>query len=110
VELQPGGLWRIDVLQHFNASVDAVLFVCQTARPAAPQEWPVYASLDADAPLSTMTVVDGALVADAACFARTAHLVGESDPEWRSGLKHDCARVMELERDGSGWRARLHGG
>jgi hypothetical protein len=54
-----------------------------------------------------MAVVDGALVADAACLARTAHLAGRSLPEWRSGLKHDCARVMELTRDGGRWRNGL---
>jgi hypothetical protein len=27
--------------------------------------------------------------------------------EWRSGIKHDCARVMELRHDGSGFRNGL---
>jgi hypothetical protein len=47
--------------------------------------------------------VNGKVVADAGAFARTAHLAGSSSPEWRSGVKHDCARVMELERDGERW-------
>ena len=55
-----------------------------------------------------MTVADGSAVADANAHARTAHLAGESDPEWRSGLKHDCSRVMELELAGDGsWENAL---
>ena len=35
-------------------------------------------------------------------FARTRHLAGICEPQWRSGLKHDCARVMELARGATG--------
>lgn len=108
--VSPVGLWRVDAAAHFDASVSAVLFVATTAR-AAPRggrrggTWAVHADLEATAPESSLGVVDGVLVADAARFARTRHLAGDSDPEWRSGVKHDCARVMELERDakGGGW-------
>lgn len=102
--LCPRGLWRIDAQQHFRASVDAVLFVCETGLPGRQKaRWPIYNSIDATRPASSMEVVDGVLVADADGIARTAHLAGNSDPEWRSGLKHDCSRVMELTWVGSGW-------
>lgn len=101
--VSPGGIWRIDAMRHFQAAVDAVLFVCKTS-PAPSEGWPVYESLDAQHPLSTMQVIDGTLVADAGRVARTSHLLGNSNPEWRSGLKHDCSRVMELEVRDDGWR------
>ncbi|HVH47114.1 MAG TPA: hypothetical protein VM925_32450 [Labilithrix sp.] len=102
--IAPGGLWRIDAQRHFDAAVDAVLFVCKV-HPSAPGDsrWPVYESLDARAPSSTMAIVGGVAVADSDRHDRTAHLAGTSTPEWRSGLKHDCARVMELERTNDGW-------
>jgi hypothetical protein len=109
LEVAPVGLWRIDASAHFDASVSAVLFVAQTQRRArrVPRAtaWPVYGELDAASPEASLGVVDGVLVADAQRYARTRHLTGDSDPEWRSGVKHDCARVMELERgeDGAGW-------
>jgi hypothetical protein len=116
----PLGLWRVDAARHFDASVSAVLFVAQTSRAkrgskhpsAAPIKagavWPVYADLEApDARAeSALAVVDGVLVADAERFARTRHLAGTCVPEWRSGVKHDCARIMELDRAtaSSPWR------
>jgi hypothetical protein len=132
----PVGLWRVDAAQHFDASVSAVLFVAETrgtkrtskrrhsdapakphAKPrAAPHAaahavWPVFAELDAPdgRAQSAIGVVDGVLVADADRFARTRHLAGTCAPEWRSGVKHDCARIMELERAtaSSPWRNGL---
>ncbi|MBX3204501.1 MAG: hypothetical protein KF764_05500 [Labilithrix sp.] len=102
--VRPGGLWRIDAMRHFRAAVDAVLFVCDVGGDAPTDaRWPRYAALDAELPTASMAVVGGAVVADADALERTAHLAGSSDPEWRSGLKHDCARVMELELQGRRW-------
>jgi len=107
LRVAPGGLWRIDAAEHFDASVSAVLLVARsapdTAARARRKVWPVYADLGTAKRESSLSVAGGVLVADAKSFARTRHLVGDSDPEWRSGVKHDCARVMELERVGAGW-------
>ena len=96
--LAPGGLWRIDARAHFDAAVDAVLFVAHTKPVNGISTWPVHASLEATTPVATLGLEDGTLVADARAFARTRSLAGVCTPEWRSGLKHDCARVMELTR------------
>jgi hypothetical protein len=103
IELAPkraGGLWRIDAMEHFDAAVDAVLFVIGHSGDG---RWPVYASLGAKTPESWLGVENGTIVADADRYARTSSLIGISDPEWRSGLKHDCARVMELEPGKTGF-------
>jgi hypothetical protein len=106
--VRAGGLWRVDAMRHFGAAVDAVLFVCETGpSDRAGSRWPVHASLDAARPASTMAVVDGALVADVERYARTTFLAGDSDPEWRSGVKHDCARVMELTGRRGRWQNGL---
>jgi hypothetical protein len=119
--VDPVGLWRIDAREHFEAAVSAVLLVARThesgkvakvarSARAEPPPWPVYAHLDAREPESSLGVLGGVLVADAERFARTRHLVGTCEPEWRSGLKHDCARVMELVRaDGDPRGAWLNG-
>ncbi|MDB5219003.1 MAG: nspV [Myxococcaceae bacterium] len=117
--VSPVGLWRVDAARHFDASVSAVLFVAETrratrstARRAKSAVWPVYADLEAKGKAraeSSLGMVDGVLVADAERFARTRHLAGTCAPEWRSGVKHDCARIMELERPSasSPWRNGL---
>jgi hypothetical protein len=98
----PGGLWRVDARRHFAAAVDASLLVCELGGAAA-GGWPVYAGLADAAATSRLAVVDGVAVADAGRLAATAHLAGASAPAWRSGIKHDCAPVMELRRAGDGW-------
>lgn len=95
-------LRRIDAMEHFDASVDAVVFVARIGRTES--RWPVYASIEARRPESTLGLENGVLVADADRFARTQRFSGVCDPEWRSGLKHDCARVMELVPDGRSWK------
>lgn len=100
--LGPGGLFRIDSMRHFRAAVDAVLFVCELApRPRRTAAWPIHDGLDGGPARSRMALSDGVLVSDLPGIARTSHLVGSCDPEWRSGVKHDCARVMELVRAGA---------
>ncbi len=116
LSVAPVGLWRVDAARHFDASVSAVLFVARTSRakPSAKPKgragaiWPVHAELasrDARAE-SALAVIDGVLVADADRFERTRYLAGACAPEWRSGVKHDCARIMELDRANasSPWR------
>jgi len=103
LDLAPGGLWRIDAQTHFDAAVDAVLFVAHAVAAAGTAvRWPVHAAFEAPRPVATLGVIDGVLVADARAFARTRALAGVCSPEWRSGVKHDCARVMELTRTGTG--------
>lgn len=103
--LDPVGSWRIDSSYHFGASVDAWLFVFRTGASVDPaREWPIFADLGTTTPTTSLGFDSGVLVCDARRYARTRHLAGVSDPEWRSGVKHDCARVVELvERDGQWW-------
>jgi hypothetical protein len=43
---------------------------------------------------------NGRLLANANAFGCNRHLLAESRIGWRSGVKHDCAKVFELERKG----------
>jgi hypothetical protein len=60
----------------------------------------VFEGLDAAQPAGEIGYVDGHLVADVAGYRQWKHLIGESPYRWRSGIKHDCAAVMELRRVG----------
>jgi hypothetical protein len=102
--LSPGGLFRIDAMHHFGAAVDAVVFVARTAASFDPdQAWDVHTGLAGEGILSRLGVVDGVAVPDLDTFARTQHLAGDSECQWRSGVKHDCARVMELTAAEGRW-------
>jgi methylase of polypeptide subunit release factors len=91
-------MYRIDSAKHFGAGVDACLFVCEIGEASAPQVCAVFPCLGATSPAGSFGYRDGALVADTALYDRWKSLIGESRPKWRSGVKHDCAAVMELAR------------
>jgi len=72
-------------------------------RPDAPAgRWPSYDDLASTTPRHTWGLVDGAITRDVDAYLGTRALEGPGGPTWRSGLKHDCARVMELTRDDGG--------
>jgi hypothetical protein len=98
-----GELRGFDAMEHFGAAVEAVLLVL---RPGSPNqgrpEWPVFPSVLATEPASRIGVADGVLCSDVAAYHRTRGLGGKCAPEWRSGLKHDCSRVVEFSRGSGG--------
>lgn len=98
-------LRRIDARRDFGATVDAALLHCRTdAEPLAADalRCSVFESLDAAAPECILGFRDGTLVADLDAYARGRVALGEAPMPWRSGIKHDCARVMELRRSDEG--------
>jgi hypothetical protein len=96
-----GEVRSIDARLHFGAAVDAVVLCLRaqeaTGREHGNLEWPVYDSLEAREPSTTMGVVDGRVCSDIAAYMSTKELEGASALQWRSGLKHDCSKVMELD-------------
>ena len=58
-------------------------------------------------PVATIGFHDGQLVADVAAYERWKHLGGEEVYKWRSGVKHDCSKVMELRKEGNRYRNGL---
>ena len=90
-------LYRIDAAEHFAASVDACLLYLTTGS-AGPQEADIYPALSACEPVSRIGLAGEELVADIRAYRALRHLEGLSPFRWRSGIKHDCAAVMELVR------------
>lgn len=97
--LAGASLHRIDAKAAFGVAVDAALFCASTLR-STPIGCDVFAALEATEPCAQVAVRGGRLVADARAYDRAAGVIGRADPPWRSGVKHDCAPVMELRRDG----------
>ncbi|HEY4116263.1 MAG TPA: hypothetical protein VGM56_00355 [Byssovorax sp.] len=89
---------RVDARAHFRAAVDAALLVIERAGEPI-RAWDEHDGLSTRAPARRAGIVDGAPCPDLGAAARTRDLEGESR-DWRSGVKHDCAAVMELSRDG----------
>jgi len=100
-------LFGIDAARHFSASVSACLLVLREAPGARAQTCTLHAGLAREPRPRRLGWRDGALVADVRAYARARPALGAAGATWRSGIKHDCARVMELERAGTGWRNGL---
>src|SRR4029453_19077763 len=92
-------LRSVDAARHFGAAVDACFLTAAFSASAAPTtECIVYPAVG-DQPQSRIGYRDGQLVADLGRFERVKHLAGSSPHRWRSGIKHDCAKVFELRRE-----------
>lgn len=106
-----GSVRSIDARRWFDVAVDAVvldIFVRGSQeRPRLPSPWRVFPDLEATAPSRRMGIVDGRPISDLAAFEASRELEGPSEIEWRSGLKHDCAAVMELRAEGGAFENGL---
>lgn len=94
-------LFRSDAQADFGVAVDACLFFI-TGKGARTRTATMYADLDVDAASSRFGYVGGDLVSDIDAYERNKGLDGGcSSFVWRSGVKHDAAKVMEFTKDGS---------
>ena len=63
--------------------------------------------MNAELPTTVIGWRDDSLVADVAAYDRCRHLYGDGPYQWRSGIKHDCARVMEFRKTDGGYQNGL---
>lgn len=88
---------RIDAKFHFGVAVEACLLVCKFGHGKRSTECPVYDTLESTTSIQKWGYRQGRIVADIKCFDKYMYLYGKSKFRWRSGLKHDCVKVMELK-------------
>ncbi len=102
--VQEPALYRIDATAAFNASVDACLLLCRFGGSTADSTARVFACLGASQPAERIAFRGGRLLANPMMHDRWRHLEGEEVYRWRSGIKHDCAVVVELCGTPGKWR------
>jgi len=89
---------KIDAKKHFSASVDACLMVVQIEPTGVPSyDCTVFSSFDDDQG-KTIGRRHGWTVNDIKIYDKYHFLLGRSPAKWRSGIKHDAAKVMEFKR------------
>lgn len=97
-------LWRIDAKKAFGASVDACLFMLNTSVYQEKQHCAFYETIHAQRPSTVIGYRDGQFVANVDLYKHWCHLLADEQKqpyyEWRSGIKHDCTKVMELRNIG----------
>ncbi|MGA2031318.1 MAG: hypothetical protein ABSG68_03610 [Thermoguttaceae bacterium] len=105
--LEHPAIYGIDAELHFGAAVDAVLLVAHLRPGAHSREAKVYRQMRETSTDKMIGYEDGVLLADIASYHQWKHLCGDGTLKWRSGIKHDCARIMELQREGHKYRNGL---
>ena len=100
LEVAKAAIHSIDAERHFGAAVDACLLVCHLEPGNTSTECAIHNDLAVQSSCSRIGLRGDRLVADLTAFDDYSHLAGESPLKWRSGVKHDCSRVVELRRTG----------
>jgi hypothetical protein len=94
-------LHLIDAKKHFGAAVNACLLLVRTSETGA-NEAEIFEDLAAKCASTTLGLIGQDLVFDIKAYRKLKHLEGLCPYQWRSGVKHDCASVMELLPDDFG--------
>lgn len=98
-------IFSIDALSNFGASVDACLFVYDSADVKS-KACDVYSELSTSSRITRFGYEKKQLIAQVDFYRKWEHLQkrhGDNNFMWRSGIKHDCSKVMELTRLGNGY-------
>lgn len=99
LEMTEAALYEIDAKEDFGASVGACLLVGKFIPKARSKECRWHTSLSPALSLDrTIGLRDGRIVSDIDLYEQWKHLIATTEQKyrWRSGIKHDCSKVMEL--------------
>lgn len=92
--------YQIDAKKHFNASVDACLLFCKFQPSYQNYYCNVFNTLESSK-FERIGYQDNVLIKDIDSFRKLSQLYDRNnETKWRSGIKHDCANVMEFRRVG----------
>ena len=100
-QMREAAIYEIDAARYFGVSVAACLLVVEMGQEGhRPGSVPVHPDLAAKRADHHIGWEEGYLIADANAREITRHLQVTSDAavlhRWRSGVKHDCSKVMEF--------------
>ncbi len=95
----PSSIHLIDANAEFGVSVDACLLYTHTGVGGAEPTATIYRNLSFDEPMQTFGLSAGELVSNIDAYSELRDLDGLEYRKWRSGVKHDAAKVMEFTKD-----------
>ncbi|MFQ5432845.1 MAG: N-6 DNA methylase [Nitrospinota bacterium] len=97
----------INAKKSFGAAVEACLFSLKVGAHEVDYNARIFDSVEAAIPKKTIGFVKGNLVSDLNAYNTVSFVEGESPLEWRQGIKHDAANVMELLVKNRKWYNRF---
>lgn len=94
-------IFKIDAQKYFHAAVDACLLVVQTGRNTTDQRCPVFNNFTDLMPTMILGYLDHFILSHVNTYQNLRYLSGtDTFYTWRSGIKHDCSKIMELVQTG----------
>ncbi|MHA1450468.1 MAG: hypothetical protein ACTSP4_13740, partial [Candidatus Hodarchaeales archaeon] len=103
VPLQRASMYLIDALKYFNASVSSCLLHCRVTGESGVNSCNIFKNTGEKNPFKVMGYDNGHLIANLQDYRDSYYLVKEKNDKkhvWRSGIKHDCSKVMEFRESG----------
>jgi len=107
IHLANSAIYKIETEKYFNASVDACLLFCEFSKSVQNTIGKIFESLTAENPSQEIGFKNNELIASIDLYEKWKYLNGGSQIKWRSGIKHDCSKVMELIKDGDKYKNGL---
>ncbi len=94
-------IYRINSQHHFDVAVDACLFVVKLGQRNSALQCKIYGDLNHDSFEHLAAFEKNRLIPDVVLYEKRKHLAADKNEpfKWRSGIKHDCAKVMELRKE-----------
>lgn len=92
---------RIDATKHFRVAVDACFLTIAKEEAERDADCECLGDFGEPLPHRRLGYRDGIVLSDAVGYDRHRDLAGtDVNYTWRSGMKHDCSKVMELHLEG----------
>ncbi|MFA5291599.1 MAG: SAM-dependent DNA methyltransferase [Phycisphaerae bacterium] len=103
IPLEQCSIYKIDSRQHFNVAVDACFFVVRLGQKKPILNCRIYEELTPNSPCRLAALGSNRIISDMVLYEKWKHLItNQGEPfKWRSGIKHDCVKVMELKKAGN---------
>lgn len=98
--------FTFDAAKEFGVAADASLFVANISNEPGAKTC-VTTALHGDIAPRAFGWVGKNFVSDVAKYKEAREIEGIGPVVWRQGIKHDCAEVMELTKEGGQWRNGL---
>ncbi len=89
-------IFNFDAKKDFNVSVNACLFTCDFSSNSMNTDCNVYENLCSYTPINTLGFRDSVLLSNVKMVPSIDNLYSYNQKAWRSGIKHDCSKIMEL--------------
>ncbi|MDJ0660803.1 MAG: SAM-dependent methyltransferase [Crocosphaera sp.] len=92
--------YEIDTKKYFKATVKACLLFCHFKPGIKNYSCDVFDNLDTST-YHTISYINNRLISDSKTFRKFSYLyTNKPKIKWRSGVKHDCSKIMEFDKVG----------